>query len=68
MYDEWKAKVMERTCEKVLKTIDHTLDHAESHLDMVELDTLKDCYKVLHYVHSMKESDPMAMSAVRKIA
>lgn len=50
-YTEWKKRVAERTCEKVLKTIEHVLDDADTHLDMVELDELKDCYKVLHLMH-----------------
>lgn len=50
-YTEWKKRVAERTCEKVLKTIEHVLDDADKHLDMVELDELKDCYKVLHLMH-----------------
>lgn len=46
-YMEWKRRMAEKTAEKVLKTIDHVLDDADSHLTMVELDELKDCWKVL---------------------
>lgn len=46
-YMEWKKRMAEKTAEKVLKTIDHVLDDAGSHLTMVELDELKDCWKLL---------------------
>lgn len=46
-YVEWKRRMAEKTMEKVLKTIDHVLDDADSYLNMVELDELKDCWKLL---------------------
>lgn len=46
-YMEWKRRMAEKTMEKVLKTIDHVIDDADSYLTMVELDELKDCWKLL---------------------
>lgn len=46
-YMEWKKRMADKTAEKVLKTIDHVLDDADSRLTMVELDELKDCWKLL---------------------
>lgn len=50
-YSAWKKHCAEHTCDKVLKTIDHIIDEANGHLDGEELDRLKDCWKILHYVH-----------------
>lgn len=50
-YAEWEKHCCDRTCEKVLKTIDHILENSNSHLDSQELDDLKDCWMILHYTH-----------------
>lgn len=67
MYDDWKARAMERSCEKVLKTVDHIIDEANGHLDSNELDDLKDCFKILHCIHCMshhEETSAMAKKVV----
>ena len=51
---EWKKRMADKVCEKLLKTIEHVLDYADAHLDDYELDKLKDCYKILHILQEMK--------------
>lgn len=54
MNNEWKMKLLDKTCDKVLRTIDHILEEADSHLDDDELDMLKDCWKILHCLQEIK--------------
>lgn len=53
-HTEWKMRMADRTCEKVLKTIDQIMEDSNGHLDGDELDRLKDCWKILHCLQEMK--------------
>ena len=53
-YMEWKKRLTDKTCEKVLKTIEHILDDADKWLSDAELDELKDCYKILNHLQEVR--------------
>ncbi len=44
---QWSHNAAEKTAMHVLKTVDHILENANSHLTSGELDDLKDCWKIL---------------------
>lgn len=46
-YNEWKKVLAERSTEKVLQTISHIIEDADTHLTHEEIDKLKDCWKVI---------------------
>lgn len=51
---EWMRRCAGKTCEMVLKTIDHIIEDADKHLTDDELDKLKDCWKILHLMGECK--------------
>lgn len=54
MNSDWKMKLADKTCEQVLRTIDHILVEAGEHLDDDDLDNLKDCWEIIWYMKDSK--------------